>query len=210
MKSVSLPEKKTLTTLQSLLLRVSSSGGLYATGASLCILLCNVLPLIGPHQSWRSGALGELGPLTLNMWFCGSGHRHLLTHSVEIRRSLQLGISETIVTNKKLVTEWKLCILSQGSCRNITIPDKFLCGILAALTGASSFNTDNKNSSLIHTHLFLSSGTAVVLSDQEKYIFDSCSLWVFYYSSWAKKVLKWIKKNPPHSCDKVRLWNSGK
>lgn len=94
--------------------------------------LFNLLPLIGPHQSWRSSALWGLGPLTLNMWFCGCGHRHLLTHSVEIRYRLQLGISETIVTNKKLVAEWKLCILSQWSCRNITVPDKVLGRILAA------------------------------------------------------------------------------
>lgn len=94
--------------------------------------LFSLLPLIGPHQSWRSSALWGLGPLTLNMWFCGSGHRHLLTHSVEIRHCLQLGISETIVTNKKLVAEWKLCILSQWSCRNITVPDKVLGRILAA------------------------------------------------------------------------------
>lgn len=94
--------------------------------------LFNLLPLIGPHQSSKSSALWGLGPLTLNMWFCGSGHRHLLTHSVEIRHCLQLGISETIVTNKKLVAEWKLCILSQWSCRNITVPDKVLGRILAA------------------------------------------------------------------------------
>lgn len=94
--------------------------------------LFNLLPLIGPHQSWKSSALWGLGPLTLNMWFCGSGHRHLLTHSVEIRHRLQLGISETIVTNKKLVAEWKLCILSQWSCRNITVPDKVPGRILAA------------------------------------------------------------------------------
>lgn len=94
--------------------------------------LFNLLPLIGPHQSSKSSALWGLGPLTLNMWFCGSGHRHLLTHSVEIRHCLQLSISETIVTNKKLVAEWKLCILSQWSCRNITVPDKVLGRILAA------------------------------------------------------------------------------
>lgn len=107
-------------------------------------ILFNLLPLIGPHQSWRSCALWGLGPLTLNMWFCGSEHRHLLTHSVEIRHLLQLGISETIVTNKKLVAEWKLCILSQWSCRNITIPDKFLGRILAAWMGAPSFHADTK------------------------------------------------------------------
>ena len=106
--------------------------------------LFNLLPLIGPHQSLKSCALWGLGPLTLNMWFCGSGHRHLLTHSVQIRHRLQLGISETIVTNKKLVAEWKLCILSQWSCRNITIPDKFLGRVLAAWMGAPSFHADTK------------------------------------------------------------------
>lgn len=85
---------------------------------------------------------GASAPLTLNMWFCGSGHRHLLTHSVQIRLRLQLGISETIVTNKKLVAEWKLCILSQWSCRNITVPYKFLGRILAAVTRAPSFHAD--------------------------------------------------------------------
>lgn len=121
--------------LQYLPLSVSSSRGLYAEGPSEYPPpppLFNLLPLIGPHQSWKSSALWGLGPLTLNMWFCGSGHRHLLTHSVEIRHCLQLGIRETIVTNKKLVAEWKLCILSQWSCRNITVPDKVLGRILAA------------------------------------------------------------------------------
>lgn len=110
---------------------------LYAVGASVYYfpILSNLLPLIGPHQSQRSCALWGLGPLTLNVWFSGSTHRHLLTHSVEIRHCLQLGISETIVTNKKLVAEWKLCILSQWSCRNITIPDKFLRRILADWMG---------------------------------------------------------------------------
>lgn len=129
--------------LQQLPLSASPSRGLYAEGGLWVFFpptLFNLLPLIGPHQSWRSCALWGLGPLTLNMWFCGSGHRHLLTHSVEIRHRLQLGISETIVTNKKLVAEWKLCILSQWSCRNITVPDKFLGRILAAVTGAPFFS----------------------------------------------------------------------
>lgn len=129
------PIVKTWPALQHLPLSASSSRGLYAEGPSEYSFpptLFNLLPLIGPHQSWKSSALWGLGPLTLNMWFCGSGHRHLLTHSVEIRHCLQLGISETIVTNKKLVAEWKLCILSQWSCRNITVPDKVLGRILAA------------------------------------------------------------------------------
>lgn len=125
----------------------------YSVGASVCStpILSNLLPLIGPHQSEGSCSLWELGLLTLNMWFSGSGHRHLLTHSVEIRHCLQLGISETIVTNKKLVAEWKLCILSQRSCRNITIPDKFLCRILAAWMGAPSFHANTLTHTRLHT-----------------------------------------------------------
>lgn len=131
--------------------------------------LFNLPSLIGSHQSRRSCALWGLGPLPLNMWFCGSGHRHLLTHSVEIRHRLQLRISETIVTNKKLVAEWKLCILSQRSCWNITVPDKFLCRILAALEGgAPSFHADNISfHTRTHSH-FCNPGTVMVIYIQYK------------------------------------------
>lgn len=96
------------------------------------------------HQSGREACFSD-APLTLDVWFHGSKHRALLTHSVEIRQRLQLGIRETIVTNKLRVAEWKLCILSQRSCRDIMVSDKFLGRVLAPLTGAPFlFKLDTK------------------------------------------------------------------
>lgn len=96
------------------------------------------------YQSGREACFSD-APLTLDVWFHGSKHRALLTHSVEIRQRLQLGIRETIVTNKLRVAEWKLCILSQRSCRDIMVSDKFLGRVLAPLTGAPFlFKLDTK------------------------------------------------------------------
>lgn len=121
---------------------VDSLLGLHLLSALPILLICvrgqrysPACPCPPGHQSGREACFSD-APLTLDVWFHGLKHRALLTHSVEIRQRLRLGIRETIVTNKLRVAEWKLCILSQRSCRDIMVSDKFLGRVLAPLTGA--------------------------------------------------------------------------